>query len=86
MQHEMYVERMLSFLGFDWSVSSTFVARSYQVDIPHWIWSCAVETVISDLQIGVRGRVRVLSSEHAHFEKFRPSNLKRVLSTENSYS
>ena len=42
----------------------------------------------SDLQIGVRGRlrVRVSSSEHAHFESFRPSNLKRVLSTENSYS
>ena len=38
---------------------------------------------ISDLQIRVRGRlrVRVLSSEHAHFEKFRPPNLKRVLST-----
>ena len=42
----------------------------------------------SDLQIGVRGRlrVRVLSSEHAHFEKFRPLNLQRVLRTENSYS
>ena len=44
--------------------------------------------VNSDLQIGVRGRlrVRVLSSEHAHFESFRPLNLQRVLSTENSYS
>ena len=43
---------------------------------------------ISDLQIGARGRlrVRVLSSEHAHFENFRPPNLDRVLSTENSYS
>ena len=43
---------------------------------------------ISDLQIGVRGRlrVRVLSSEHAHFENFSLPNLKRVLSTENSYS
>ena len=43
---------------------------------------------ISDLQIGVGGRlrVRVLSSEHAHFEKFRPLNLQRVLRTENSYS
>ena len=43
---------------------------------------------IGDLQIGVRGRlrVRVLSSEHAHFENFRHPNLKRVLSTENSYS
>ena len=42
----------------------------------------------SNLQIGVRGRllVRVLSSEHAHFEKFRPPNLNRVLSMENSYS
>ena len=42
----------------------------------------------SDLQIGVRGRgrVRVWSSEHAHYESFRRSNLKRVLSTENSYS
>ena len=31
----------------------------------------------SDLQIEVRGRlrVRVLSSEHAHFENFRPTNL-----------
>ena len=27
-----------------------------------------------------------ISSEHAHFENFRPPNLKRVLSTENSYS
>ena len=45
-------------------------------------------TLISDLQIGVRGRlrVRVSSSEHAHFEISRPPNLKRVLSTENSYS
>ena len=44
--------------------------------------------ITSDLQIGVRGRlrVRVLSSEHAHFEKFRPLNLQRVLRTENSYS
>ena len=44
--------------------------------------------IISDLQIGVRGRlrVRVLSSEHAHFENVRSPNLKRVLSTENSYS
>ena len=44
--------------------------------------------LISDLQIGVRGRlrIRVSSSEHAHFESFRPSNLKRVLSKENSYS
>ena len=43
---------------------------------------------ISDLQIGVRGRlrVRILSSEHAHFQKFRPLNLQRVLRTENSYS
>ena len=39
---------------------------------------------IATLQIGVRGRV--LSSEHAHFENFRPPDLKRVLSTENSYS
>ena len=47
-----------------------------------------LKKIISDLQIGVRGRlrVRVLSSEHAHFENFRPPNLKRVLSTENSYS
>ena len=36
----------------------------------------------SDLQIGVR----ILCSEYAHFENFCPSNLKRVLSTENSYS
>ena len=44
--------------------------------------------VNSDLQIGVRGglRVRVISSEQAHFEKFRPLNLKRVPSKENSYS
>ena len=36
---------------------------------------------IGDLQIRVRGRLRVqvLSSEHAHFENFRPPNLKRVL-------
>ena len=42
----------------------------------------------SDLQIGVRGRlrVRVVSSEHAHFENSRPPNLERVLSTENSLS
>ena len=48
----------------------------------------SLEASISDLQIGVRGRlrVRVLTSEHAHFENFRPPNLKRVLSTENSYS
>ena len=40
----------------------------------------------SDLQIGVRGRlrVRVVSSEQAHFENFGPPNLERVLSTENS--
>ena len=45
-------------------------------------------SIISDLQIAVRGRLRarVLSSEHAHFENFRPLNLKRVLSMENSYS
>ena len=44
--------------------------------------------VISDFQIGVRGRLRarILSSEHAHFENFRPPNQRRVLSTENSYS
>ena len=42
--------------------------------------------IISDLQIGVRGRLRVLSSEHAHLENFRPPNLERVLSTENSSS
>ena len=54
--------------------------------------NCCHSTVgvkkISDLQIAVRGRlrVRVLSSEHAHFENFRPPNLKRVRSTENSYS
>ena len=43
---------------------------------------------LNDLQIGVRGRlrVRVLGSEHVHFEKFRPSSLKRMLSTVNSYS
>ena len=42
----------------------------------------------SDPQIGVRWRprVRVLSSVHAHFEKFRPLNLQCLLSTENSYS
>ena len=47
-----------------------------------------VLSLISDLQIGVRGRLRarVLSSEHAHFENFRPPNQKRVLSTESSYS
>ena len=47
-----------------------------------------VDGNFSDLQIGVRGRlrVRVLSSEHAHFENFCPPNLKRVLSKENSYS
>ena len=42
----------------------------------------------SDLQIGVwwRLRVRVLSSEYAHFENFCPANLiKRVLSTEKSF-
>ena len=37
----------------------------------------------SDLLIGVR--VQVTSSEHAH-EIFRPANLQRVLSTENSCS
>ena len=39
----------------------------------------------SDLQIGARGRLRVqvLISKHAHFENFRPPNLKRVLSSEN---
>ena len=49
---------------------------------------CTPGTIFNDLQIGVRGRlrVRVLSSEHAHFENSRPPNLKRVLSTENSYS
>ena len=36
----------------------------------------------SDLEIGVR----VLISEHAYFEKFRPLNLQRVRRTENSYS
>ena len=36
-----------------------------------------VEAAISNLQIGVRGRLRmrVLTSEHAHFEKYRPPNL-----------
>ena len=45
-------------------------------------------SAIWDVQIGVGGRlrVRVSSSEHAHFEIFRLPNLKRVLSTENSYS
>ena len=35
---------------------------------------------ISDLQIALRGRLRVqvLSSEHAHFENFRSLNLMRV--------
>ena len=32
-------------------------------------------TISSDLQIGVRGQV--LKSVHAHFENFRPPNLKR---------
>ena len=58
------------------------------------VWMCErgnpvrARARVRDLQIGVRGRlrVRVLSSEHAHFENFRPPNLKRVLSTENSYS
>ena len=47
-----------------------------------------MDDVISDLQIGVRGRlrVRVESSEHAHFEIFRPLSLKRMLSMVNSYS
>ena len=49
-------------------------------------WRNRAPRFISDLQIGVRGRVRVLSSEHAHLENFRPLNLKRVISTENSYS
>ena len=42
----------------------------------------------SDLQIGVRRRlrVRVLSSEHAHFENLRRPKLRRVPSTEISYS
>ena len=41
-------------------------------------------TLNRDLQIGVRGRlrVRVFCIEHPHFEKFRPPNLKRVRSTE----
>ena len=39
-----------------------------------------------DLQIGGRLRVRVFCSEQAHFEKCRPPNLMRMLSTENSYS
>ena len=44
--------------------------------------------VVSDLQIGVRGRLRErpISSKHAHFEIFRPPNLKRVLRAENSFS
>ena len=44
-----------------------------------------VKWSISDLQIGVRGclRLQVLSSEHEHFENFRPPNLQRVLSREN---
>ena len=50
--------------------------------------SVLLGTLISDLQIGVRKRlrVRVLSSEHAHLENGRPPNLKRVLSSENSWS
>ena len=38
-------------------------------------WRNRAPRFISNLQIGVRGRlrVRVLSSEHAHFENFRPS-------------
>ena len=50
--------------------------------------SVLLGTLISDLQIGVRKRlrVRVLSSEHAHFENGRPPNLKRGLSSENSWS
>ena len=52
------------------------------------LFKACVHNVNSNLQIGAQGRlrVRVLSSVHAHFEKFRPSNLKRVLRTENSYS
>ena len=52
------------------------------------LFKARVHHVNSNLQIGARGRlrVRVLSSEHAHFENFRPSNLKCVLSTENLYS
>ena len=44
--------------------------------------------VVSDLQIGVRGRLRErpIGSKHAHFEIFRPPNLKRVLRTESSFS
>ena len=41
---------------------------------------CILHRFTSDLQIGVRRRrVRVSSSEHAHFDSFRRSNLKRVL-------
>lgn len=44
--------------------------------------------VISDLQIGLQGRLqeRVLSSEQAHIENFRPTNITRVLIAENSYA
>ena len=43
---------------------------------PHDYWIHTEEN--GDLQIGVRGRlwVRVLSSEHAHFEKFSPTKPK----------
>ena len=56
-----------------------FMAKGYKQYPP------PASIIISDLQIGVRGRlrVRVSSSEHPHFENFRPPNLKRVLSTEN---
>ena len=60
--------------------------RKQQRNVKERSWSPKLST--SDLQIGVRGRlrVRVLSSEHAYFEKFRPLNLQRVRRTENSYS
>ena len=55
-----------------WPISSLIVIRRL---------CCIFHRFTSDLQIGVRGRrrVRVSSSEHAHFDSLRRSNLKRVL-------
>ena len=60
---------------------SASVARDRFVDVrarersDGMAWRNRAPRFISDLQIEVRGRlrVRVLSSEHAHFENFRPS-------------
>ena len=80
----VWFEHLVSVTEVEGSIFLPGTLKSFQ----QFLQPLPSHCVISDFQIGVRGRlrVRVLSSEHAHFEKCRPLNLQRVLRTENSYS